>query len=235
MRLSLRRVPKLRIIEQTVSDIKQAQAEKQKTIEARERLKKKTEEIEKAASSQPSCIIHQGSPNTLKGPNIQAVKQSVNQSITIGDIVKISDLDSYAQVVEIKGKKVVVESNSVRMSIPLDRLEKTEKKNIPVDKSAQKGSRFQTIYDDINEKRKYFNPTIDLRGQRAEEALSELQRFFDEAQLLGERELRILHGKGYGILKSLIREHLQANRDVQTFHSERLELGGDGITVVHLR
>ena len=74
-----------------------------------------------------------------------------------------------------------------------------------------------------------------MRGQRAEEALSELQRFLDEAQLLGERELRILHGKGYGILKSLIREHLQANRDVQSFHSERLELGGDGITVVHLR
>lgn len=224
-----------RIIEQTVSDIKQAQAERQKTLEARERLKKKTEEIEKAASSQPSCIRHQGSPNILKGTNTQVIKQSDNQAITIGDIVKISDLDSYAQVVEIKGKKAVVESNSVRMSISLDRLEKTEKKNIPIDKSAQKGSRFQSIYDDINEKRKYFNPTIDLRGQRAEEALSELQRFLDEAQLLGERELRILHGKGYGILKSLIREHLQANRDVQSFHSERLELGGDGITVVHLR
>ena len=70
---------------------------------------------------------------------------------------------------------------------------------------------------------------------RAEEALSELQHFLDEAQLLGERELRILHGKGYGILKTLIREQLQANKDVQTFHSERLELGGDGITVVHLK
>ncbi len=129
----------------------------------------------------------------------------------------------------------MVESNSVRMTIALDRIEKTEKKSIPVDKSSQKSARFQSIYDDINEKRKYFNPTLDLRGHRAEEALSELQHFLDEAQLLGERELRILHGKGYGILKTLIREQLQANKEVQSFHSERLELGGDGITVVHLK
>ena len=138
-------------------------------------------------------------------------------------------------MVDIKGKKAVVESNSVRMTIVLDRLVKTEKKSIPSDKSSNKNGRYQSIYDDINEKRKYFNPTLDLRGYRAEEALSELQHFLDEAQLLGEHELRILHGKGYGILKTIIREQLQANRDVQSFHSERLELGGDGITVVVMK
>ena len=62
-----------------------------------------------------------------------------------------------------------------------------------------------------------------------------LQHFLDDAQLLSEKEIRILHGKGYGILKQMIREYLQANRDVQSFRSERLELGGDGITVVHLK
>lgn len=223
-----------RAVEQTISDIKKAQAERQKTLEARERLKKKAEELEEsgrqiAASSRRSAVVGQQS--------VVVGQQSVvsGQPIVVGDIVKLVDMDSYAQVIELKGKKAVVESNSVRMTITLDRLEKTEKKSIPVDKASQKGGRFQSIYDDINEKRKYFNPTLDLRGHRAEEALSELQHFLDEAQLLGERELRILHGKGYGILKTIIREQLQANRDVQSFHSERLELGGDGITVVHLK
>lgn len=228
-----------RAVEQTISDIKKAQAERQKTIEARERLKKKAEELE--VISRQSEV---GSQRLADSSRSNQSNQSnlINQTslvdkqlIAVGDIVKLVDMDSYAQVVELKGKNAVVESNSVRMTIALDRLVKTEKKNIPVEKSSQKGGRFQSIYDDINEKRKYFNPTLDLRGHRAEEALSELQHFLDEAQLLGEHELRILHGKGYGILKTLIREQLQANKDVQTFHSERLELGGDGITVVHLK
>lgn len=225
-----------RAVEQTISDIKKAQAERQKTIEARERLKKKAEELE--VSSRQSAVSSQRLAESSRSKNITPINQTSlvdKQPIAVGDIVKLVDMDSYAQVVELKGKKAVVESNSVRMTIALDRLVKTEKKNFPVEKSSQKGGRFQSIYDDINEKRKYFNPTLDLRGHRAEEALSELQHFLDEAQLLGEHELRILHGKGYGILKTLIREQLQANKEVQTFHSERLELGGDGITVVHLK
>lgn len=229
-----------RAVEQTISDIKKAQAEKQKTLEARARLKKKAEEIEdRADSGQRSAASGQRSAVSGQRLAVSGLSDQTSlvddRQIAVGDIVKVADLDSFAQVVELKGKKAVVESNSVRMTIALDRLVKTEKKSIPVDKSVQKNSRFQSIYDDINEKRKYFNPTLDLRGHRAEEALSELQHFLDEAQLLGERELRILHGKGYGILKTIIREQLQANRDVQSFHSERIELGGDGITVVHLK
>ena len=224
-----------RAVEQTISDIKKAQAEKQKTIEARERLKKKAEEIV-AEDSQQSAASGRQSVVCGRQSAVSSQRSAVSSlPIVVGDIVKLVDMDSYAQVIELKGKKAVVESNSVRMTIALDRIEKTEKKSIPVDKSSQKSARFQSIYDDINEKRKYFNPTLDLRGHRAEEALSELQHFLDDAQLLGERELRILHGKGYGILKTLIREQLQANKEVQSFHSERLELGGDGITVVHLK
>ncbi len=220
-----------RAVEQTISDIKKVQAEKQKTIEARQRLKEKAAELD-GWQSADSTRINRISPNNLGNPGNTTTNHT---PIAVGDIVRLADMDSYAQVVELKGKKAVVESNSIRMTITLDRLEKTAKKSIPTDKTVQRSSRFQSIYDDINEKRKYFNPTLDLRGHRGEEALAELQHFLDEASLLGEHELRILHGKGYGILKTIIREQLQANRDVQSFHPERLELGGEGITVVHLR
>ena len=91
------------------------------------------------------------------------------------------------------------------------------------------------IYDDMNEKRAHFNPTLDLRGHRAEEAISELHQFLDNAILLSEKEVRILHGKGYGILMQIISQELRAMHEVRSFHPEKLELGGAGITVVELR
>lgn len=231
-----------RTVEQTISDIKEAQAEKERTLQARQRMKA---EAERLASSQErhDDIMKERVAKGAAAPSSVAPKETSSSKdddsgtapIVVGGIVRIDGQDTFGQVVEIKGKKAVVESNSIRMTIALSRLTGTKKKSIPVDKTSVKNSRFQSIYDDINEKRKTFNPTLDLRGQRADEALNNLQHFLDEAQLLSEKNLRILHGKGYGILKQIIREYLHGNRDVQSFGSERLELGGDGVTVVQLK
>ena len=236
-----------RTVEQTISDIKSAQAERERTMQARQRMKAEAErlataqeqhdeQLEKMRRS-PSASVSQvaGSGSLKKGSANDDDVADASQPIVVGSIVRIDGQDTFGEVVEIKGKKAVVESNSIRMTIALNRLNATQKKAIPVDKLSRQNNRFQSIYDDINEKRKTFNPTIDLRGQRADEAMENLQHFLDDAQLLSEKELRILHGKGYGILKQIIRDYLMGNRDVKSFHSERLELGGDGITVVHLK
>ena len=68
-----------------------------------------------------------------------------------------------------------------------------------------------------------------------EEAIDMLHRFIDEALLLSEKEVRILHGKGYGILMQVIGQELRAMREVRTYHPEKVELGGAGVTVVELR
>ena len=230
-----------RTVEQTISDIKSAQAEREQTLKARQHMKAEAERIasaqerhdeERKNAQQRNPSIKQANS---KGQQMVAEADEANIPIKVGSIVRIDGQDTFGEVVELKGKKAVVESNSIRMTIALNRLSGTRKKNIPQERLSQQNNRFQSIYDDINEKRKFFNPTIDLRGQRADEAMDNLQHFFDDAQLLSEKDLRILHGKGYGILKQMIRQWLQGNRDVQSFHSERLELGGDGITVVHLR
>lgn len=228
-----------RTVEQTISDIKTAQAEKERTQQARQRMKEAGERIAQQ-QQQHNEERRQAQANDLivakKGQSQSAAPHDTEVAeIVVGGIVRIDGQDTFGEVVEIKGKKAVVESNSIRMTIALNRLQGTKKKNIPVDKTSRINSRFQSIFDDINEKRKSFNPTLDLRGQRADEALMNLSHFMDDAQLLGEKELRILHGKGYGILKQMIREWLQGNKDVQSFRSERIELGGDGITVVQMR
>ena len=228
-----------RTVEQTIAAIKEAKAEREPTIEARKQLKTEAERLalsqERHNDEMSRLKQQQAAEEPVASTSKAADSHDDNAPIVVGGIVRIDGQDTFAQVVEIKGKKAVVESNSMRMTIPLDRLSGTKKKGIPVDKLSRQNSRFQSIYDDINEKRKTFNPTIDLRGQRGDEAMENLQRFLDDAQLLSEKELRILHGKGYGILKQMIREYLQGNRDVQSFRSEKLELGGDGITVVKLK
>ena len=228
-----------RTVEQTIAAIKEAKAEREPTIKARKQLKTEAERLalsqERHNDEMSRLKQQQAAEEPVASPSKAADSHDDNAPIVVGGIVRIDGQDTFAQVVEIKGKKAVVESNSMRMTIPLDRLSGTKKKGIPVDKLSRQNSRFQSIYDDINEKRKTFNPTIDLRGQRGDEAMENLQRFLDDAQLLSEKELRILHGKGYGILKQMIREYLQGNRDVQSFRSEKLELGGDGITVVKLK
>ncbi len=213
-----------RTVERTISDIKSAKAEKEATQAARAMLMEATEQVAKD-------IRKADEKHRQHKPKDNPVEQAI--PVTVGSIVRIDGEETYGQVVEIKGKKAVVESNSIRMTIPLSRLQGTAKQKIPTDRKAVSVSR--SIYDDLNDKRKHFNPTLDLRGHRAEEAIAELHQFLDNAILLSEKEVRILHGKGYGILMQIISQELRAMREVRTFHPEKLELGGAGITVVELR
>ncbi|MBR3783296.1 MAG: Smr/MutS family protein [Bacteroidales bacterium] len=213
-----------RTVERTISDIKSAKAEKEATQAARAKLTEAAEQVEKE-------IRKADEKQRQHKPKESTAEQAI--PVTVGSIVRIDGEETYGQVVEIKGKKAVVESNSIRMTIPLGRLQGTAKQKIPTQKASVSVSR--SIYDDMNDKRKSFNPTLDLRGHRAEEAIDMLHRFLDDALLLSEKEVRILHGKGYGILMQVIRQELQASRDVRTFHPEKLELGGEGVTVVNLR
>ncbi len=218
-----------RTVERTISDIKSAKAEKEATQQARARLAEATEQMEseiKKVDKQRLIKSDKPKPSDNSDPS--------DLPVMVGSIVRIDGEDTFGQVVEIKGKKAIVESNSLRMTIPLERLSGTAKQKIPTSKKPATQT-FSSIFDEMNEKRAHFNPTIDLRGHRAEEALDMLHRFLDEAILLSEKEVRILHGKGYGILMQVIHQELKGMHEVRTFHPEKVELGGVGITVVNLR
>ena len=217
-----------RTVERTISDIKSAKAEKEATRKAREALAEATEQNIKAQSELKELKEKRRPPDSSFSSD-----REKDMPVLVGSIVRIDGEETYGEVVEIKGRKAVVESGSIRMTIPLDRLTGTAKQKIPTSRQANSQS-YSSIFNDINDRRAAFNPTLDLRGMRAEEALEKLRQFIDSAILLSEHEVRILHGKGYGILKQLIREQLQATREVRSFRPERLELGGEGITVVEI-
>lgn len=220
-------------VEQTIADIKKANAEREETQRLRKELESKGQEL--YSQQQKADTVRRQSAKKVKKTPTETPAAIDNSPIKVGDIVGIDGQETLCQVVELKGNKAVVESGSIRMTIKTDILHKTAKQKIPTKPKRDTTSRFQTIYDDLNRKRADFSPTLDLRGRRVAEALDMIEKHIDEAKLLSERELRLLHGTGYGILKTAIREYLHNNRDVRSFRAERLELGGEGITVVELR
>lgn len=225
-----------RTVERTISDIKSAHAEREATQQARARLAEATEQNIKAQSE-----LKEQKEKSRSSDSSDSSDREKNIPILAGTIVRIDGQETFGQVVEIKGNKAVVESNSIRMTIPLSRLQGTAKQKLPTPKNSASQSlshsatSYTSIYDDMNEKRAHFNPTLDLRGHRAEEALDLLHKFIDEAMLLSEKEVRILHGKGYGILMQVIHQELHTMHEVRTYHPEKVELGGVGVTIVQLR
>ena len=85
-----------------------------------------------------------------------------------------------------------------------------------------------------DERRLAFKPLLDCRGQRVDEALRAVTGFLDEAVSYGMSTVRILHGTGTGALRQSIRELLSDHPHVTTYEDERADLGGAGITIVHI-
>ncbi|KAA6306330.1 Endonuclease MutS2, partial [termite gut metagenome] len=88
------------------------------------------------------------------------------------------------------------------------------------------------IQDQMYEKKLAFKQDIDVRGMRGDEALQAICYFIDDAILVGINRVRILHGTGTGILRTLVRQYLQTVSEVKQFADEHVQYGGTGITVV---
>jgi DNA mismatch repair protein MutS2 len=133
-------------------------------------------------------------------------------------------------VLSIKGKNAMVQLGEIKSTIALTKLEKI---------SSQTGKEFEkklrSIGLKLHEKQSQFSSTLDVRGKRVDEVIPLLDQFLDAAILLSQGELRILHGKGEGVLRKVIRDHLKKYKQVASFGDEHVERGGDGITIVILK
>ena len=88
---------------------------------------------------------------------------------------------------------------------------------------------------ELHQRQSEFSSVLDIRGKRVEEVLPLLVRFMDDAVLLSQSEVKILHGKGEGVLRKVVRDYLKTLKSVANFHDEHADRGGDGMTLVTLR
>ncbi len=217
-----------KVIENTIRTIKESQAEKGKTREARKDLEEYVRKQEKEMKEIPPFLPRKRKPEKKK-------KQELSKPVTedsplqIGDAVRVKGQETVGELTEISGKKAVISYGSITVKTILSSLEKIKKSSIK--SGIQRSSGTKRMFD-INEKAAAFSPEIDLRGARADEALKKLQRHLDDAYLLGVPQIRILHGKGDGILRPAIREFLKEVPHVNRYRDEHPDRGGAGITIV---
>lgn len=222
-------------IENTIEKIKTAKAEKVSTQKARQDLQKEVKIIETDLQELESQIQIE---EPIQNPHTNIPFDST--PLSAGDIVLLENGDNYAVVKEIRRNKIEVECGELQLSVPISKVRKVNKqiylKQQKNKKSVKvKNTQLNTIFDDINTLRAQFSYQLDLRGCRADEALNKLSKHIDQARLLGESELSILHGKGDGILKTVLRDYLKECSEVESFKAAAVEFGGEGITKIKLR
>ncbi|MCD6178484.1 MAG: Smr/MutS family protein [Bacteroidales bacterium] len=219
-----------RLIEKSIKEIRENAAEKKKTQEIRKNIQQEITRLER----EPKVETPAQHKTIEKQIANKKVEKKVRKQVPlkVGDLVVIDGQNTAGSIALIKGKKAKVDFDTMQMFIELTRLEKVSKTQERKLKKANIKS--SNIAQDISEKSADFNPNIDVRGMRVDEALIHIQRFIDDAVLLGVYQLHILHGKGTGALRQVIQEYLNANRDVNRYYDEHIERGGHGITVVEL-
>lgn len=242
-----------RNIENTIREIRECQAEKEETKRLREELNAFKEDVSEIDTKSADDLIEKkmrqimerkerrekrkkekkenaGKPTTIgtKLPTPSALTEQ--QTFCVGDNVRMRGLTTVGTVEAISGKEATVIFGDVRTKVKMSRLEhttKTPETTQPATFGISKETR-QTI----DSHKLNFHQDLDVRGMRGDEALNAVQHFIDDAILVGMSRVRILHGKGNGILRQLIRQYLQSVPNVTSCKDEHVQFGGAGITVV---
>ena len=226
-------------IENTVREIKEAQAEKEQTKLARKALEEFKASVESAGEEDDKIArkmakLQERKERKKQKQNAPAAKQAFNRDvIEVGDNVRLKGQVSAGTVMELQGKQAVVAFGMIKSTVKLEQLEKVSKGQIK--KEIQKSTFVSSdTTDHMHEKKLNFKQEIDVRGMRGDEALQTVTYFIDDAIQVGASRVRILHGTGTGILRQLIRDYLHSVPGVRHYHDEHVQLGGAGITVVEL-
>jgi DNA mismatch repair protein MutS2 len=195
-----------REIEKTIRHIRESKAEKKETKKVRKSLGDLTAKVE--------SLQEKRLPRHPVGP------------IEVGSSVRIAGQEGAGTVIALDRKNARVDFAGLITRVPLVKLELAQG---PVTSTVRSSRGSST-----SSMSRAAESTLDLRGKRADEVQSVLQLFIDDAVLAGLREVRVLHGKGEGVLRKVVREELKRRREVARYADEHADRGGDGITVVTL-
>ena len=234
-----------RLIENTIRQIRESQAEKEKTKQARQQFDDARQAVEQTSDDEERILQkikklkerenRVRTSKTKQDAQLKAadVVEERQRDFTIGMPVRIEGQTTVGEIMELNGKNAVVAFDNLYMNVEISRLQHlTDDEKKKLRKSVRQGS-LQQSYE-LNQRRLSFKPGLDVRGMRAEEAVSRVAAFIDEAVMVGVFEVKILHGKGNGILRNVVREYLQTVDVVTSVRDEHVDFGGAGITVVEL-
>ena len=240
-----------RQVERTIREIRESQAERDKTKVARENLNKFKEGLQQERPSENDAAIERKMQQIVErkkreqarkarrgeapAPSQHKEKPATDDSpLKPGDKVRLKDNDMVGEVTQIAAKYISVSVGSIISKIAPGKVEKISNQQY----KEKTRSTFRPVihYDSesISRRKLEFRPTIDIRGERLSDALEIVMHFIDDATMVGVGQVKILHGKGNGVLREEIRKYLRTVPAVKSFRDEAVQQGGAGITVVEM-
>lgn len=214
-------------IENTIREIRESQADKERTKIARDSLTEfKTNVVQKEEKT----------PKPKKkraAKSSQPTTDNASLPLQVGDAVRLEGQKSAGQVLEVNGKKVTVAFGDLKSTIDIKKLERVSKNQMKKE-DPNRNSYNNSSSDMMYSKKLDFKQEIDLRGMRVDEALQAVMYFIDDAIQIGVGRVRILHGTGTGALRQVVREYLHTVNGVSNYRDEHVQFGGAGITVVEM-
>ncbi|GAB4247479.1 MAG: endonuclease MutS2 [Ekhidna sp.] len=192
-------------VERVIREIKESQASKTKTKEVRASLDQKKEKL------------------VRKEP-------TKSEKLKVGDVVSIPGQETTGVIQKINGRQAEVLFGSLKSIVSTDKLRKAkEAPQVSYQKKVKK------LGIDITKKMSNFNHELSIRGMRADEAMNQVETFLDEALLVGVDEVRVLHGKGHGVLREIVRNISKTHPRVASIEDEHADRGGAGISIIKLK
>ncbi len=248
-------------IERTIRDIREADAERERTRIVRQQLDEYREQLEQESDTAANDAVERkmrqiearrerkekrrqdgqgkagqaGAASHSQDVNAASQATDAKPRLTAGSYVRLKGQHTVGVIEAIDGKQASVIFGQMRTTVKLDRLQPAQ----PTKTEPTTATAFTFLGRDtqaaMREKSLNFRQDIDVRGMRGDEALNAVTRFIDDAIQVGVPRVRILHGTGTGILRQLIRQYLRTVDAVADARDEHVQFGGAGITVVDLR
>lgn len=238
-------------VENTIRTIKESQADKEKTSDARKALqdfvsslqtkkendrKNHDDYIEKKLKQLEDRKMrrnaHKGKPQN--DGQEQATEQFRGGALKVGEKVRIKDNGMAGEVIRVSNKAVTVAIGNITSKMPLDRVERISSNEYKA--AVRENIKPRAAQDDsgLRERRLAFSPELDVRGERVSDALDIVVHYIDDAIMLNIGSVRIIHGKGTGALRDELQKYLRTIPGVTSVHDEQVQFGGSGVTIVTL-
>ena len=247
-------------VENTIRTIKESQAEKESTQEARKGLqdfmsilaakkeqeqKEKEDYIEKKIRQLDARKERQKQRKAQKADEksqqelreMQAEQQRLeafrSAPLKAGEKVRVKENGMVGEVAKVSAKAVVVIIGNISSKMPLDKVERiTSNEFKSAVKEVKRTVSAVKIDTSINERKLNFSTELDVRGERLNDAVEKVTRYVDDAIMLGVSTVRIIHGKGTGVLRDELQKFIRTMPGVASVRDEHIQFGGTGVTIV---
>ena len=240
-----------RQVENTIRTIKESQADKQATRDAREELREFMGTLSQSKEQQEDYLEgklrklekQQARRQERKGAKAETSREEEEKRreeafrtapLKVGEKVRVKDGGMVGEVSKVSAKSVTVIIGNVSTKIQSSRLERITSNEYKAAVRSVRNNAPSLVRTDaaITDRKLSFKPEIDLRGERVSDALEIVMHYVDDAIMLSVPSVRIVHGKGTGALREEIQKYLRTVPGVASVSDENIRLGGTGVTVV---